>query len=127
MFYILKNIINSIKKLHFGWSRAVKETMLPVANLLKQHEFEKAEKEIAKITLDICSKLENKIMEPRVADEYFTYLLSELNIGNLPLRKEIKELILEGCVLYDQGKWFGADLNRMKDVANKILKKNNNT
>lgn len=103
------------------WPRHVEKKMLPLIELLKQNEYKKAGKEIAYISLDLCAQLESKKLKPKEADVYFTYLLDIMDLSAVPLQKDVKALILEGNVLRDYGKKFGADLDRMRELANAII------
>ena len=112
---------NFLKRLYIRWPRDVEETMASLVGMLEQGEFDEAGREIAHVSLDICSKIESQTMDPRDADVYFTYLLHIMDLSTAPLQKEVKALILEGNVLRYQGTRFGADLNRMRRLANEIL------
>jgi hypothetical protein len=119
---LIEKFINSVKHLFIQWPHEVEKTMAPVNRLLKQKAYYEAGKEIAKISLDICSKIENKDINPREADVYFTYLLGITDLAKTPLSRQVKQLILEGNALRDFGTKFGADLNRIKRLANTILR-----
>lgn len=121
MFTFFKALIDSIKRSFIRWPREVKERMAPIVRLLREKDYRKVETEIAYISLDICEEIESKVMKPREADLYFTYLLDIMELSTVPLNKDVKALILEGNVLHDFDKKYGADLKRMKDLANSIL------
>jgi len=119
---ILRKLIRSIRGFFIIWPRDVKDVMAPAVRLLEKNKYAEAGREIAKISLDVCAKIEGRIMNPRRADLYYTYLLDVVDLSKIPLQREVKALILEGNALHHYGSKFGADLNRMKDLANNILR-----
>ncbi len=123
MVSILRKLIRSIKGFFIIWPRDVKDVMSPAVHLLEKNKYNEAGREIAKISLDICAKIEGKIMNPRRADLYYTYLLDVMDLARTPLQREVKALILEGNALRHYGTKLGTDLNRMKSLANNILEK----
>jgi hypothetical protein len=127
MFVYLKALFKSFGCMFRRWPRHVEKRMAPVAELLKQNKYKRAGEEIAYISLDLCAQLESAKMKPKQADVYFTYLLDIMDLSVVPLQKEVKALILEGNVLRDYGKKFGADLNRMRELANTIIGDQNRT
>lgn len=121
MFSYFRVFFKSLGRMLRRWPRHVEKKMVPLIELLKQNEYKKAGKEIAYISLDLCAQIESKKLKPKEADVYFTYLLDIMDLSVVPLQKEVKTLILEGNALRDYGKKFGADLNRMRELANDII------
>ncbi len=94
-----------------------------IIRLLKENEIEKAEREIAKIALDYCSKVESKTMGHREVSGYFLDLdqaIDRSSASNI-LREEVRYLILQGILFGEYGTKFGPDLDLIKKLANEIL------
>ncbi len=121
MLNIIQKVLRAIGRSKLQ-HREVRGAIKPIIKLLEAYEIKKAEIEIAKIAIDICVRVENKTITPRDADLYFTFLFDAIDFHDIPLRQEVKELILEGNVLHDFGTEFGANLDRMKNLATKILR-----
>lgn len=121
MFSYFRVFFKSLGRMLRRWPRHVEKKMVSLIELLKQNEYMKAGKEIAYISLDLCAQLETKKLKPKEADVYFTYLLDIMDLSVVPLQKDVKTLILEGNALRDYGKKFGADINRMRGLANDII------
>ncbi len=109
---------------HYDYSEQIIRKIQPIANLFEKNEFRKGEKEIAKLTLDFCQQIEEKLVEPEEVDKYFTLLeiFLDSNFLKEKLNNETKELLIEGMMLHDWGKSYGGDMDCMKNLANKILR-----
>lgn len=109
----------------YGFSKQVVDTIRPIIESFEQNETVSAEEGIAELALDVCSKVEKGLISQREADTYFT--LIDLYVGDyhpkLKLGAEVRDLIFEGMILHDYGKDYGADLNVMRTLANKILRR----
>lgn len=119
---ILKTLFHkqSVKKQE---EKNVIREIAPIINLINNHEIERTEIEIAKLTIKICNEVVNNITTPRLGNLYFYYLWENIDLDKTPLRKEIQDLIISGNTIHDFGTEFGPDCNKMILVANKILNK----
>lgn len=121
MFKCLKSLYKNLGRLFIRWPGDVELKMRPVVETIKRKDYVKAGIEIAYISIDICSQLENSKISPRHADKYFTYLINFVDLSSVPLEKEVKALILEGNALHNYRSEYGADLKRMRKLANEII------
>ncbi|MDD5681366.1 MAG: hypothetical protein PHI59_09035 [Candidatus Omnitrophica bacterium] len=94
-----------------------------IADLVKASKIKFAEKKIALLALDMLSKIGDNTVSPKEANAYFTLLdiYLEDNFSKLKLHGEAQDLILEGMMLHDLGKYYGADVELMKSLAKKII------
>ena len=121
MFKCLKSLYKNFGRLFLRWPEDVELKMRPVVENIKRKDYAKAGIEIAYISIDICTRLENSEIDPSYADRYFTYLINFMDLSSVPLDKEVKALILEGNALHNYRNEYGADLKRMRKLANGII------
>lgn len=107
----------------YGYDSDVIKKVKGIANKISDNKQFEAEKEIAKLAIDICDLIEKKGIQLKKADDYFTVI--NIYVGdNLPkfkFNKDISDLIFEGMLLHDYGTKHGADLSLMRRLANKKL------
>lgn len=98
----------------------------PVIQLLKQNEVAKAEKEIAKIALNCCAKVENKKMVPGTVSRLFLNLMLaiEEKFPHAIIRQDTRYIIYQGVLYSEYGTKYGPDIDLIKRLANEILKNN---
>jgi hypothetical protein len=119
--HYLKKLWKKINRLFLRWPADVEKRMSPVVESLRRKDYKNAGTEIAYLSLDICRRVEKKDLKPKEADKYFTYLINLMDLPSVPLDKDVKALILEGNALHGYGTKFGADLERMRKLANGII------
>lgn len=107
----------------YGFSNQVVSVVRPIIGAIEQNHLKEAENKIAELCLDVCEKIENRIIAPKQGDAYFTLIDLYItdNYPKLELRKEIKDMLFEGMILHDYGKEYGTSLSTMKMLAKSIL------
>lgn len=121
MYSYQRRLFRKLGRLFLRWPRRIERQTAAITTALKKNDYKRAGVEIAYLALDICAQVENQDIRPEDADKYFMYLLNIMDLPSVPLRKEVKALILEGNALHNYGKAFGADLGRMRKLANGII------
>ena len=107
----------------YGFSDQTVKTVKPIIEAIEQDNISVAEQKLANLALQVCDKVENGLLTPKEGDDYFTLidLYLDDNYPNLKFKKEMADILFEGMILHDYGKDFGADLNTIRILANKIL------
>jgi len=103
----------------YGFSKKAEFVVTPIVEAIEQNHIREAEQRLSKLCLDVCDQIEKGILSPKEADDYFTLidLYVTDNFPYLEIKKEIKDILLEGMLLHDYGKEYGADLNKMRILA----------
>lgn len=106
----------------------IKEAIEPIISLTEQNDIREAEREIAKLVLDICSKVENKVLDPHLADTYFVHLDLSIHdsFGDDVLRQEVSRMLLEGYSFHVYGTKSGPNMDLIRKLANEVLQERNN-
>lgn len=108
----------------YNFPKEIVETVRPIIEAFEQNDIAGGEERVAKLAIDICRQVEKGVLSPRKGDRYF--LLIDLYLGDhlpeLKLRSEVKDILHEGNILHDYGKDYGADLTRMKSLAENLLR-----
>ena len=106
----------------YGFSKRAMLIVSPVIEAIEQNHIMEAEQMLSKLSLDVCEKIEKGILSPKEADDYFSLidLYVTDNFPLLELNENSKEILLEGMILHDIGKEYGADLNRLRALARSL-------
>ena len=107
----------------YKFPKEVIDIVKPIINILDNNNKSILENEIAKLSLDVCDKIEKKDLSPKQADSYFTLIDLYItdNYPNLKLEQEVKDILFEGMILHDYGKDYGANLETLKSLSKKVL------
>jgi hypothetical protein len=106
-----------------GFPNEVVKIVEPIIQMIIQNQIAQAEKEIARLALEVCEGIERESLSPKRGNDYFTLLDLNLpeNCPSISLRKETRDLLFEGMILHDYGKEYGADIMLMRRLAGKLL------
>jgi len=107
----------------YGFSKTIVERVAPIAQTIERNDIRQAEHRIAALALEICDAVERKTLSAKEGDDHF--LLIDLFLDEhhpeVQLSKETRDLILEGNLIHDYGKDYGADFALMRTLAEKVF------
>ena len=107
----------------YNYPANIVKLLEPIVNSIEQDRPRLAEQKMAKLAIELISDIESNKIGHKEADKVFTLLdifLSD-NFNTIEFSENFKSLIFEGMILHDLGKSYGADIELMKELSNKIL------
>ena len=119
-----------MKKLDkYGFINEIVKFVEPIVSKIRPNSNLEFNEALGNMTLNIVKEIESRKLSPEHADKYFTLidLFIMDNYPRLKLDEEVKRILLEGMILHDYGKHYGADLELLKEMANNLLMRNNRT
>jgi len=100
----------------------VVERLTPLVHLVDKREQRNFERCLGELTLRWLHEIKQGRMTASQVDQFFTLLDLYLgDQGNFFLSQEAEDLMVEGMILHDLGKPFGADIALMEQLAQDLI------
>jgi hypothetical protein len=95
-----------------------------VVELFDERNFQKAEKKLAYLVLNLINQVINCVLEPQDADDIFTFLYVYItdNFKQVPISSKLADIFIEGMTLHhlNDKTDYGPNLDKMKQIAEDI-------
>lgn len=104
--------------------KETKSAVNSVVELFNERNFQKAEKKLAYLVLNLIDQVINGLLEPKDADDIFTFLYVYItdNYEQVPISSKLADIFIEGMTLHhlNDKTEYGPNLDEMKQIADDI-------
>lgn len=99
------------------------ESVLPIILELHIGNISEAERGIALLASRVCSEIRQGSLSPQQGDDCFSLIDIYLDdyYPRLSLKREVKDILFEGMILYDFGNPYGGELSKMETLAKRVI------